>query len=317
MTKNNKYTKDEIDLLKKWSDIAKNYSLLHDRACLEYQNKNYKMAIPIIIMSTLSGTASFSIGHFPIEYQRYVPLAIGGINIFVGILQTLIQFFKINELIGEHKSASIEFDKYSRNIITELVLPEEERTYSGTEFVNICKKEIDKIIEHCPSIPLRIINNLDNIIKSDLISNYSGKNMFIVNNNNNVIDLIKKDLKNIIPVQKKDDSKPSFFYEKILKRIEEKNDNNKNLGEELSEAIIENTKNLSKDLSIDKENTITLSKFDMINEVNYKDNEINLSNSNLDKDKDVLSGILVNDYQNNIMNLSSDDKYNNLYNNIV
>ena len=64
----NKYTIEETELLKKWSNIAKNYSLLHDRACLENQNKNYRMAIPIIIMSTLSGTASFSINHFPQDY---------------------------------------------------------------------------------------------------------------------------------------------------------------------------------------------------------------------------------------------------------
>jgi hypothetical protein len=56
------------------------------------------MAIPIIIMSTLSGTASFSINHFPSDYQGYVPLVIGGINIFVGILQTMIQFLKLTIL---------------------------------------------------------------------------------------------------------------------------------------------------------------------------------------------------------------------------
>ena len=89
----------------------------------------------------------------------------------------MIQFLKINELISEHKKASIDFDKYSRNIITELILPEKERTHSGTEFIHICKKEIDRIIEQSPNVPLHILNNLDNIIKSDFISNNNIKNI--------------------------------------------------------------------------------------------------------------------------------------------
>jgi hypothetical protein len=60
------YSHTIIDIY--YSNISKNYSLLHDRAYLENQNKNYSMAIPIIIMSTLSGTASFSINHFPRKY---------------------------------------------------------------------------------------------------------------------------------------------------------------------------------------------------------------------------------------------------------
>jgi hypothetical protein len=232
--KNNKYTIEETELLKKWSNIAKNYSLLHHRAFLEYQNKNYSMAIPIIIMSTLSGTASFSINHFPLEYQRYVPLAIGGINIFVGILQTMIQFFKINEFINDHKKASIEFEKYSRNIIAELILPEHERTYSGTEFIHICKKEIDRIIEQSPSVPLHILNNLDNIIKNDFISNNSIKNIV----DESYYDKIKENIQNT-----NKDSYSSLFYQINLKKklfSDKKNDYNENENKNENENENEN-----------------------------------------------------------------------------
>jgi hypothetical protein len=39
---NNKYTVEEVDLLRTWSDISNKYSLLHDRACLEYEKKIIK-----------------------------------------------------------------------------------------------------------------------------------------------------------------------------------------------------------------------------------------------------------------------------------
>ena len=169
------YTPVEVKLLEKWGKSAKNYFLLHDKAHNEYMKKNYGLTIPVIILSTLSGTASFSIQSFPESIRGYVPMMIGGINIFVGILQTMTQFMKINELVSEHRIAAINFDKFSRNIMAELSLPENERTYSGKDFVHICRKEMDRIIEQSPIIPERILSNLEALIKSDTITNNQNK----------------------------------------------------------------------------------------------------------------------------------------------
>jgi hypothetical protein len=164
------YTDEEIILLKKWSEMAKNYYLLHDKAYIEYQKKNYKLTIPVIILSTLSGTASFTLNTFPENIRSYVPLIIGGINIFVGILQTMTQFLQINEMTAFHKRSSISYQILSRNIITELSLPINERTYTAKDFIIICKKELDKIIEQSPNIPTYISKNLDELIKNDKMS---------------------------------------------------------------------------------------------------------------------------------------------------
>jgi hypothetical protein len=150
--------------------MAKNYYLLHDRSYLEYQKKNYMFTIPVIILSTLSGTASFTLNTFPENIRSYIPLIIGGVNIFVGILQTMTQFMQINELTGYHKKASINYQILSRNIITELALPINERTYNAKDFIMICKKELDKIIEQSPNIPLYIAKNLDELIENDNMS---------------------------------------------------------------------------------------------------------------------------------------------------
>lgn len=171
----NSYTPFEVELLEKWCKSAKNYFLLHDKSHNEYVKKNYGFTIPVIILSTLSGTASFSIQSFPDSIRSYVPMMIGGINIFVGILQTMSQFMKINELLSEHRNAAINFDKFSRNIIAELSLPENERSYSGKDFIHICRKEMDRIIEQSPIIPEHIIGNLEHLIQSDTITNNQNK----------------------------------------------------------------------------------------------------------------------------------------------
>lgn len=59
----------EVQLLKKWGEIAASYRLLHDEAFRDYQIKSYGLTIPVIILSTLSGTASFSISSFQHHYK--------------------------------------------------------------------------------------------------------------------------------------------------------------------------------------------------------------------------------------------------------
>jgi len=151
----------EVQILKKWGEIASSYRLLHDRAFREFQVKSYGLTIPVIILSTLSGTASFTIQSFPESLQTYVPMVIGGVNICVGIIQTVSQFLRVNELTESHRVASISYGKFSRNIVTELSLPPKERTYNGIDFVQVCRTEMDRLIEQSPIIPMDLLREFE------------------------------------------------------------------------------------------------------------------------------------------------------------
>ena len=165
----------EVQLLKKWGEVASSYRLLHDRAFREFQVKSYGLTIPVIILSTLSGTASFTIQSFPVSLQTYVPMVIGGVNICVGIIQTVSQFLRVNELTESHRVASISYGKFSRNIVTELSLPPKERTYNGIDFVQVCRTEMDRLIEQSPIIPMYLLRDFErnkefiNITKPDVL----------------------------------------------------------------------------------------------------------------------------------------------------
>ena len=165
----------EVQILKKWGEVASSYRLLHDRAFREFQVKSYGLTIPVIILSTLSGTASFTIQSFPASLQTYVPMVIGGVNICVGIIQTVSQFLRVNELTESHRVASISYGKFSRNIVTELSLPPKERTYNGIDFVQVCRTEMDRLIEQSPIIPMYLLREFEknkdfvNITKPDVL----------------------------------------------------------------------------------------------------------------------------------------------------
>ncbi len=149
--------KQQEAILKKWSEIGSSYRFMHDRSYTKYNTQNFRFALPVIIISTITGTANFAQGTFPTSWQPYVPLGIGFLNLSAGLLTTVAQFLRVSELLEGHRAAAIAYSKFSRNISVELSLPREERTTGGTEFVNTCRNELDRLIEQSPNITLGII----------------------------------------------------------------------------------------------------------------------------------------------------------------
>ena len=169
----------EVNLLKKWGEQSASYRVLHNRAYRKYKYLTALFTIPVIIISTLTGTANFSQGTiiqiYP-SFDLYLPLVIGTLNLISGIVTTIGQFLRVSELNEANRNASISYGKFARNISTELSLPPNERTYSGLDFIQICRNEMDRLIEQSPEIPMKIINKFEhnkkfkNIIKPELIN---------------------------------------------------------------------------------------------------------------------------------------------------
>jgi hypothetical protein len=144
-------------ILKRWSEIGSSYRYMHDRAFTKYSRQNFRFALPVIIISTITGTANFAQGSFPSAWQPYVPLGIGFLNLSAGLITTVAQFLRVSELLEGHRAASIAYSKFSRNISVELSLPREDRSVGGTDFVNASRNELDRLIEQSPNIPIEII----------------------------------------------------------------------------------------------------------------------------------------------------------------
>ena len=152
-------------ILKRWSEIGSSYRYMHDRAFSKYSRQNFRFALPVIIISTITGTANFAQGSFPESWQTYVPLGIGFLNLSAGLITTIAQFLRVSELLEGHRAASIAYSKFSRNISVELSLPHEDRSTGGTEFVNTCRNELDRLIEQSPNIPTEIIKEFGDKFK--------------------------------------------------------------------------------------------------------------------------------------------------------
>ena len=146
-------------ILKEWSEIGSSYRYLHDKAFQQYSAQNLRFALPVIIISTITGTANFAQGTFPTAWQSYVPLGIGTLNLAAGLITTIAQFLRVSELLEGHRAASISYSKFSRDISVELSLPIKERQGNGRDFVIKCRNELDRLIEQSPNIPQKIVGN--------------------------------------------------------------------------------------------------------------------------------------------------------------
>jgi len=149
--------KDEHEkILVDWADKAMCYRWLHSKSHQVYSSQNAWYTIPVIIMSTLTGTANVAQERFPDSIKLYAPMMIGAVNIFAGILTTIQQFLKIAELNEAHRVAGIAWDKFYRNIKVELAKCPDERIHVG-QMLKICKEEFDRLMETSPAISDKII----------------------------------------------------------------------------------------------------------------------------------------------------------------
>jgi len=162
-------------ILVEWADKAICYRWLHSKSRIKYNNKNTWFTIPVIIMSTLTGTANFAIDRIPVEYKGWYTVGVGSVNILAGILTTIQQFLKISELNEAHRSSSISWDKFYRNIKLELAKSREERM-PAFQMLKMSKEEFDRLMETSPPITESIIKHFNDT--------FSGGNKKINNNLN-------------------------------------------------------------------------------------------------------------------------------------
>ena len=150
------HTQQEL-ILKRWSEIGSSYRYLHDKSFKKFNRQNMWFALPVIVISTITGTANFAQGSFPDAWKEFVPLGIGFFNLSAGLITTVAQFLRVSELLEGHRAASLAYSKFARNISVELSLPVKERTEDGSIFISNCRTELDRLIEQSPDIPEDII----------------------------------------------------------------------------------------------------------------------------------------------------------------
>jgi hypothetical protein len=159
-TKSVEWSIENEEILVEWCDIAQCYKWLNTRAHNRFSFLHAWFTIPTIILSTITGTASFGQTALPEDMQKYSPIIIGTVNIFIGILTTIQQYLKISELNESHRVMAIAWDKFARNIKIEISKAPTERMDAG-HFIKHTRQEFDRLMETSPMVPLSVINQFN------------------------------------------------------------------------------------------------------------------------------------------------------------
>jgi hypothetical protein len=152
------WTQEHEKILIEWADKAMCYRWLHTKSNAMYSTLNAWYTIPVIVISTLTGTANFAQERVPQGYQNYFAMIVGAFNIAAGIITTIQQFLKITQLNEAHRVSGIAWDKFYRNIKIELAKHPLERL-DVKQMIKMSKEEFDRLMETSPIIPENIVNN--------------------------------------------------------------------------------------------------------------------------------------------------------------
>ena len=114
--------------------------------------------IPVIIISTITGTANFAQERFS-DSIKTVVITTGTLSIIAGIITTIYQFLKIAELNEGHRVASLSWGKFYRNLKTELTRHPLDRMPSK-ELIKISRDEYDRLVELSPLYQYLLYANL-------------------------------------------------------------------------------------------------------------------------------------------------------------
>jgi len=162
---------DEVEiLLKEWAEKASCWRWLYGRSEKKYRYKYYCFSIPVIILSTLTGTANFGMDSYvPESSKQFATAIVGGLNLFAGVLSTLQNFLKVAENMESSRSCCVSWSKLQRSIQIELSL-DPSRRQNCHDFLKICRAEYDRLTELSPVVDDDIIDSFKSKFKEYEVS---------------------------------------------------------------------------------------------------------------------------------------------------
>jgi hypothetical protein len=143
------------DILAQEGEKCRGLAWLHTRAEALTSKFNTYVQVPVIVLSTLAGTASVGsatlFGGGPAS-----SIAIGLVSISVGILNTLGSFFAFAKRSEAHRIAHLNYSKLSTRISIELSLPRDQRM-EADPFLENTRETMERLAETAPLCPEGII----------------------------------------------------------------------------------------------------------------------------------------------------------------
>lgn len=125
---------------------------------------NIGFVLPTIVLSLLGGACNSSqaslVALWPQDEQERVshvlPLILGLVGLLVSVLNSIQSYLGTARLVESHWIAHTGFSKLQRLIASEVGLPHQERSVSGTEAITSWRSQYDQLLENSPSLSVKL-----------------------------------------------------------------------------------------------------------------------------------------------------------------
>ena len=139
---------------------------IHQKCEAFYNTKNNTIAIPVIVLSTLAGTASVGSSSLFPDDTKLGSILIGCVSIGVGILNTISSYFAYSKKAESHRVAFLHYNKLFNHIAVELSLAREDRA-SPDQILRELRSNMERLAETTPSPPGHILELFNKHFKDE------------------------------------------------------------------------------------------------------------------------------------------------------
>lgn len=140
------------EILAQEGERCRGLAWIHVRAETMTAAYNTYVQVPVIILSTLAGTASVGSTTLFDGDTKTSSIVIGLVSIGVGIMNTLGGFFAFAKRSESHRIAHLSYSKLFSKISIELSLPRRERTSAESLLLHV-RETMERLAETTPNCP--------------------------------------------------------------------------------------------------------------------------------------------------------------------
>ena len=145
---------DQLEqLIAEEGEKARGYAWIHSKAEQVYSYYDSLISLPVIILSTLAGACS--VGSFLPE-SDYTNVAVGGVSILVGILNTIGSRYAFAKRSEGHRVAQLSYSKLFAFLSIELALPRDERM-NPTDLIKMLRETTERLAQTSPTLPPAVL----------------------------------------------------------------------------------------------------------------------------------------------------------------
>jgi hypothetical protein len=139
---------------------------INQKAEAYYAKRANAIAIPVIVLSTLAGTASVGSTSLFGNETQISSIVIGLVSIGVGILNTISSYFSFARKAEAHRIAYLQYSKLFSIIRVEMSLPRSERQ-EAERLLSQIRDGMERLEETTPSPPESILQEFNNHFKDE------------------------------------------------------------------------------------------------------------------------------------------------------